>query len=64
MLMTWCATGHQAMAVLTPEHWRRLASSQESEPSQACCMLITKCNREIFLFYIYGQENTIRALPT
>lgn len=40
MLKRGCATRHQAMAVLTPEHWKRLANAQESEASQACCMLI------------------------
>lgn len=64
MLKRGCATKHQAMAVSTPEHWRRLANAQESEASQACCMLITKCSGEIFLSYVHRQENTIRALLT
>lgn len=42
MLKRGCAARHQVMAVLTPEHWRGLANAQESEASQACCLLITR----------------------
>jgi len=64
MLKRGCAVRLQAMAVLTPEHWRRLANAQESEASQACCMLITRCSGETFLSYIHRQQSTICALLT